>query len=413
MSDSRLLHAACFPVSPGSAAVKASAPRAEAQCSRSRGRLVGLVFGLAAVAAIGLVAAANGQEPSRGLAVVPFAGPPPVVTHKGWCDASAAVGVPDGNLDAFLVAGDEKDVLQMHARPPHRALELSGGDLRSALGIRPKDEVDFEGAAWLGDRLYLIGSHGRNGDGKREPAREHLVALPLRHRAGQATARVGEPVLRYRGLLGDLSRVGLPDGAPPDLLAKAIGMDKAEDKDLAPERGGLSIEGLAAGPDGRSLLLGLRSPLAPGGRAVVIQIQNPGDLVSAATSPAQGAANIGERRLWSLGGMGVRSLEFVPATRSYLVLAGPSGAATTGFSLFAWSGEWAEQPVAVRGSAELLGGLPGGPFRAEGMAVSADGRRVLLVSDDGDLEIPTECKELKPKRQRFRSLALTLEPDRR
>lgn len=252
-----------------------------------------------------------------------------VVVRHGMCDASAAVAVPESGSDAFVVANDEDDRIRAYAWNPDAAPRpLRGGDLGGFLRVGDsKREADIEGAAWLGGRIYWIGSHGRNSEGKPRPERRALFATAARRNAGGEV--VLEPVGAPRDLRRALSRPRLG-------LADALGGD-GTDQSLAPERRGLNIEGLAARPDGASLLVGLRNPLRDG-KAVLVALENPAAAVDGREEPRLGD----EPFLLDLGGRGVRSIEYLAARSAYLIAAGPvadpAEGDRSGFDLFSWTG---------------------------------------------------------------------------
>jgi len=78
--------------------------------------------------------------------------------HKGLCDASVAVAFDD---DHFVVADDETNTLFIFRRGTQEkvgTLDLSGA---SEIPKNTK-EMDLEGAARVGDRIYWIASHSKN-----------------------------------------------------------------------------------------------------------------------------------------------------------------------------------------------------------------------------------------------------------
>lgn len=293
-------------------------------------------------------------------------------TYRGACDASAAVAL-DGRH--FVVGNDENDVLATYRRDePAMVASL---DLAQFLGTRKKEESDIEGAATIGSRVYWISSHSRNSRGVQQPSRHRVFATDVRGGAVPSVAPVGTP---YRDLLRDLVEA-------PALA----GWQLAEAAKLAAEApGGLNIEGLAATPDGR-LLVGFRNPLREG-RALVVPIDNPAEVISGAR------ARLGTPVALDLGGRGVRSIELVGA--AYYIVAGPIADSGT-FALYRWSGTAADAPVPV---AVDLGSL-----RPEALfAVPATDELVLLSDDGGTTVDGKECKSLKMAKQTFR--ALTIRP---
>ncbi len=301
--------------------------------------------------------------------------------YFGTCSASAGAF-----LDAahFVVASDEDSVLRVY-RPgvaqPVAALDLSG----FLEPDRKRPEADLEGAARAGDRIWWIGSHSRSAGGKRAPNRQCLFATRL------VPARAGPPGLEpvgrpYRRLLDDLL-------AAPSLRSVPLAGAAA----LAPEEGGVNIEGLAAAPEG-SLWIGFRSPV-PAGRALLVPLLNPEAVVQGER------AQLGEPALLDLGGLGVRDLLWAGA-RCW-ILAGPANGGGA-FRLFVWEGPgrrvravpWAGAlPRRFRPEA-LLGPVP------ERASAPENPARFLMLSDDGGRRIDDcDCQELPdPAQRRFRAV---------
>lgn len=287
------------------------------------------------------------------------------VEHAGLSDASAGIALDDLH---FVVANDEHNRLVVYRRGLPGALHEV--DLGSFLGA--KKEADIEGSARIGQRIYWIASHARNAKGKLREDRQRFFATDVIPGNGTPTLRpAGRP---YTGLLADMI-------ASPALAALKLG----EAAELAPELdGGFNIEGLAEGPHG-SLLIGLRNPLRHG-RALLIPLLNPAELIVAGGGPAR----FGPAIALNLGGLGVRSLERL-TDGSYLIAAGLPGDGGS-FRLFHWSGSATTPPQGVP--------LDLGSLRPEGLFVWPDGRLTLL-SDDG-----AQFKELPEAQQRFRAVEL-------
>jgi len=283
--------------------------------------------------------------------------------YEGLCDASAAVA-----LDArhFVVADDEHNRLTVYRRGEPKAVR----EVELDKFLKTDKEADLEGSAQVGNRIYWIGSHARNSAGKVREDRQRFFATEIR---GATVEPIGKP---YTALLLDL--LAAPALAPLKLSDAAARAAEAD--------GGFNIEGLAAAPDG-SLLIGLRNPV-PQGRALVIPLLNPAELVA-----AKGPARFGSVIRLDLGGRGVRSIERVGS--SYLIVAGPPADEGT-FALFRWSGKPNDMPVPVK--ADL------GTLRPEALFGWPDGQLTLL-SDDGGVKVgKTACKDADKGKRAFRAL---------
>ena len=143
------------------------------------------------------------------------------------------------------------------------------------------------------------------------------------------------------------------------------------------------------------MLIGLRGPI-PDGKALLIPLNNPQEVV------AGKSARLGAPILLALGGRGVRSIDYVPAMRQYIIMAGAAGVSGE-FQLYRWTGVADDNPVAVNGTS--FSGL-----QPEAMsAYSGPEVRILVFSDDGTREKRArKCKDLPVGQRRFRTLWLTL-----
>lgn len=286
--------------------------------------------------------------------------------YEGLCDASAAIA-----LDAqhFVVADDESNRLTLYRRGvPAAVREVELGPF-----LRAAKESDLEGAARVGDRIYWIASHARNSAGKVRDDRHRFFATAIQ---GTTVEPVGTP---YTTLQADLL-------ASPALAALPLG-DASRLAAEAP--GGFNIEGLGTAPDG-TLLIGLRNPV-PKGRALLIPLLNPADLVA-----GRGPARFGPAASLDLGGRGVRDLAHIGT--GYLIVAGPTGDDGS-FALYRWSGRAGAD--AVRVPIDL------GSLRPEALFTWPDGQATLL-SDDGGVTLGKKaCKDADKRLRGFRSLDFT------
>lgn len=311
--------------------------------------------------------AANGAGPAE----------PPLaiereVVFEGMCDASGAVEI---DARTFVVADDEDNVLRVYdaqqGGPPLAEVDVSQDVGLVAKGKKLRfPELDLEAATRIGDRAYWITSHGRNSAGKLKPERMRFFATTLPE--SRDDLRVVQVTAVADGLLDELLA---------DPRFEALGLRAAAE--LAPKApGGLNLEGMTAGPDGR-LLLGLRNPV-PDGLAILFAIDGPEQVLAGERGAISGPIRL------DLGGLGVRALTWWRGR--YLIVAGhfDSGGPTS--RLYAWDGDGAARPIDV----DLSGYNPEATFSPE------DG--LMLLSDDGTVEIDgVPCKDVEDRaRRRFR-----------
>jgi hypothetical protein len=297
---------------------------------------------------------------------------------RGMCDASGAVAL---DAQRFAVADDEDNVLRVYdAACPGDP--VSAVDLSAALGLLGKKhprEADIEAATRIGERALWLSSHGRSSQGKARPERFRFFATNA-PRHGEPLRLVGEP---YAGLLADM--LGAPSLARFELARAA---------ELPPKSpGGLNIEGLAAAQSGGEVWIGFRNPV-PEGRALLVNLQNPLDVLLARAKPRFGAP-----ATLDLDGLGVRAIALRGGR--YLIAAGPPAAGGGKRSqLYSWDGTGAPSPL----PADLS------DFNPEAIVGFEQREQLLLLSDDGELSIGGErCKDrVDPARREFRGRWLTL-----
>lgn len=301
--------------------------------------------------------------------------------HQGVCDASAAVFTQRGST-RFLVADDEdgaQTCLRLYEAeedgPPVAQFQLN----HEVLEPDPEEpEIDLEASAWLANRIYWIGSHSRGRKGGKRSSRQRLFATALNE--------AGQPVLEgcpYTTLISDIE-------------AKfGINIDPK----LPPANGGLSIEGLAAMPDGGGLLVGLRSPLFHG-RSLLIPFLNPEGVID-----KNGQPRFGKPIYLDLGGRGIRSIDYWPARRSYFIIAGPASAGDKGDFVFVrWTGPVSSHP-------EILDGLGfaelpvDGEAAPEALLIEEASETVYILFDEGNRRVRRKkCKDVK--KQSFGSVSV-------
>jgi len=304
----------------------------------------------------------------------------------------------------FLVANDEDNVLRFYRTGKNGAALFSSRSLSAELGaIEQKGkarELDIEGAAALGERIYLIGSHGRSRKtGKARPTRQRLFAITIDQSPDSnrfTTDLAGDP---YTTLIPDLmARFGQDDSVDwLDLETAAM---------RAPgDPGGLNIEGLSATADGSGLLIGMRNPLGPDGRAILIPLTNP-----AGTLEGQPGV-FGKPLTVDLSGRGIRSIDYVDAWKRYVIVAGPPGD-DGDYAVFSWSGSGSTDPLEIP--------LPWGDettLTPEALFYSNEDSSLHVLSDDGRVTVTRDgktkrCKDwsMHPSVQFFRELAIDYSP---
>ncbi len=299
----------------------------------------------------------------------------------GTGDASAAVAVSG---DRFLAASDEDNTLRLYRLsqpgPPVQTCNLNR--LWSARKKSP--EMDLEGAARIGQRVFWISSHGRNADGEHAPRRHALFALDLTEAGDTVTLRPAGQI--YTNLIADVSRD-----------PRFAGFRLAEAAERLPEAmGGLSIEALTDTPAG-GLWIGFRNPI-PAGRALIVPLLNPSEVV------AGRPPRFGDPIQLDLGGLGLRGMGC--AGGEYYLIGGSAHGGREA-QLFSWKGgSDPPQPVA---------GVRFTGLNPEGICfLEVAGRQTMLVlSDDGNRKVNgKDAKSLPESERRFRAVLIHRPPVR-
>jgi hypothetical protein len=300
------------------------------------------------------------------------------LVFSGMCDASAAVALSG---DLFGVVNDEDNIFRFYRSsrpgPPVQTI-----DLKPLLSNKRKKapEADFEGAARLGNRVFLITSHGRNASGKPAPLRHRLLAVELTEQAGRISATpIGQP---YTNLLADLAK---------DSRFGKFGF-VAGSKQAPKTDGGLNIEALTDTPDGH-LLIGFRNPVFEG-RAIIIPLLNPAEVIEG--QPPR----FGDAMLLDLGGLGLRGIGSMK--NGYYLIGGPTGSAGE-CRMFTWQGSGTDPKLVDRIR------FPG--INPEGICFHDQGpsEDFLILSDDGTRQISgKDCKTLPESQRQFRAYRVKL-----
>ncbi len=271
--------------------------------------------------------------------------------HPGMSGASAAVFLDAARV---VVANDEDNRLRIYD-PSTSQPAITAWDASPWLHLGGRNlECDLEGAARVGSRIYWIGSHGRNKDGKVRPNRQRFFATELEATPqGPRLRNVGTPCSTLVAAMvtnASLASLHLDTAAslPPD------------------SKGGLSIEALAARPDG-SLWIGFRGPLAKG-KAILVPLLNPDDVLAGQTP------RFGPPTRLDLGGRGLRDMTWTGS--EWILVAGATGGDQKGTRLFRWAGD-GKHPTPLD-----LPGLKNLNIEAVAVPPELPVRRLLLCSDD-------------------------------
>jgi hypothetical protein len=323
----------------------------------------------------------SGGDATTGLDAPVSLDPTPGV-YRETCDGSGAIAL---DFQHFLDVNDENQVARVYRRAtdaaPVRQLDVS-----AALGLATADEGDLEDVARIGDRLYLITSHGRNSSGQLRPVRYRLGAVDMSGAAAElALAPAGSTATLLQAMLV-AANWDAPDLALIAALDAASKLGDPSDPDLAPELQGINIEGLAA--RGAELLIGLRNP-RPGARAIVVRLANPSAVV------AGGAPRFGGAATLDLGGLGIRAMAWSEAHAAVLLIAGPHNTGGP-FQLYRWSGVLGDAPALVKAITAPAQSAP------EAIVPYPGTKDVQILFDQGDVLVNgTICKDVPAASRRF------------
>ncbi|MBN1807078.1 MAG: DUF3616 domain-containing protein [Sedimentisphaerales bacterium] len=309
-----------------------------------------------------------------------------ILVYRGTSDASAAVAI---GHNMFIVADDENNILRVY-KINQGDLPLFSYDMNEFLDVEPEHpEIDIEGAAMIGRRVYWISSHGRNKDGKIRPNRYSFFATDIEAQKGNVTIKpVGKP---NKTLIHNLVKSESTNYLRLDRTTGfGIGkLSKEERQKLAPKEKGLNIEGLCASADGKTIYIGFRNPRYNDGisrkeKAIIIPLRNPDDVIEKSSAPI-----FGMPILLDLAGLGIRSIEYSNFHKVYFIIAGAFNG-NQKFAMYRWNGKREDRPVFVNQ-------LSLANFSPEVMITFKNSDKFLVLSDDGSLQIkvkgPWECME--------------------
>lgn len=307
--------------------------------------------------------------------------------HTGASDASATIALDDATM---LVADDETNVLRLYDRD-RSGLPLAGFDVTASLALTDPDnpELDLEGAARRGERVYWTGSYSNSKNFHVRPNRHRVFATDL---VGAGAASSVAYAGRYDWLLEDFVAWDHANGHGLGIDALGFAASSAEGVD-SKTPAGFNVEGLAFAPDDTTAYVAFRAPQLPTNarhQALIVPVLDFDALVTGAApgSRSQGSAMFGAPLFLDLGGRGIRSLDR-NAAGQYLIVAGPAGDATgiapADFRLYAWTGQPADAPFDLGVDLTALD-VNHGSFEsiAEVPANLGPGTRLQFLFDNGD-----------------------------
>jgi hypothetical protein len=173
-------------------------------------------------------------------------------TYRDQCDGSAGVAL---DFTHFVSFSDSDQVARVYARGAiggaYRTVDLS-----ATLGMAPGDDADFEDAAMIGSRIYVLGSHGRKNDGTLDLHRYRFAAIDVFH---NDLSSVGSSESLLRDML-DATNWSTPDSAVIAALANASQLDQQKMTNLAPKT---KPEGIVTYPGTKDIQILLDSDDVP------------------------------------------------------------------------------------------------------------------------------------------------------
>jgi hypothetical protein len=277
-------------------------------------------------------------------------------------EASGVVFVPGANGVLFIDDNKEDEVFWM---PIDEAGQQAGEAKPVSLGLKIQDP---EGITSDGSYYYIVGSQSveKRGD---ENALVRFAFDP-----NTKTATKVEVIPNFRALL--FERV-------PELKGDAE--KKAKD-------GGLNIEGIAADPVGKRLLIGLRSPIISQQALLIVFSLPATNAPLSATSLQLSEPSV--VRL-PLGDLGIRDIQYDSRLKSFLLISGaPEHQEKPDFELWQWNGA-SDQASGGAGLKKINIKL-NQKMKPEGVArVEMNGRDYVFIVGDGGSYLKLDYADLQ------------------
>ena len=234
--------------------------------------------------------------------------------NGGTFEASAAAFVPGGEGVLFVDDSRPGEVFWMK-------IDQAGQQVADIRPIKIDTLVENpEGITFDGSYFYIVGSQSNPKGGE-----QNAIA---RFAFDHTTQRVDKTAA-----IGNLR----------DWLLTRVS-DLKDFAQMKGSQGGLNIEGVAWDPERKRLLLGLRSPIIKGQALIIpVKLTNPDGPFS--TDNLQ--VEEGRAILVSLGGSGIRDIQYDSQLKSFLLISGaPENEEKGDFILWNWTGNsGSSQPV--------------------------------------------------------------------
>ena len=319
--------------------------------------------------------------------------------HTGMSDASDGIPLDD---NYYISGDDELNVLNVYSRN-ESGLPLVSYDYTSYLNLSnpTKPEVDLEAGTVSPtnpNKIYWTGSMSTTkAPFAIAPNRDHIFATIV---SGTGAATTFTFSGYYANLREDIVAWGTTNGLKLDSSA-AAGVDSKQ-------KYGFATEGMVFGPDGTTLYICMRAPLAPSARtkALIVPITNFESWFN--NGAPSGTAPLAAPILLDMGGRGFRDVIRL-SNGTYIIVAGnPAGDPITS-AIYKWTGKSTDAPIMVTTSANGILNLEGV------MPINVSGKLSLnelqVISDGGDDDLYNDGSEAKDFNdlilRKFRSDVLT------
>ena len=324
---------------------------------------------------------------------------------KHWRDNLSAIAYEDGTL--FVSDDENPEVCRLQHVDGN--FEHDGvcaiADVVGPLPAGNKGEMDIEGLAVQGERLWVVGSHAlarkRPEDGQSGPEAISRLAQVRddanRYFLGYLAIRKEKKKDKKKGceLMGGAHLpMRLGEGSLIDLLVEDVHLGRYL-KPWGPYLGipakenGFDVEGIAVGDEGH-VFLGLRGPVLRGWAMVLELKLADGDKSELKPVAVPSSSSLYRKHFFQLGGLGLR--ELVRYGNDLLMLAGPTMDLDGPVHVYRWRDAWSVSTETVLSAADVgepVLRLPYGQGcdHAEGITALADGKLLVVYDSPSDARL--------------------------